>query len=233
MGSLEASGKWIGKVTAKVKPFVFPIGANGPGVILCLGAHSDDIEIGCGGTILFLTHRNPDLTVHWVVLSAPGERGREASVGAERFLKKAKTRNVVLKEFKDGYFPYAGSEIKELFEELKKTVTPDLIFTHYRKDRHQDHRLVSDLTWNTFRDQAILEYEIPKYDGDLGIPNCFVPLSEQIVREKIDVLTSVFGTQRGKHWFDEELFRSLLRIRGVESAARHAEAFHVRKLVLG
>jgi LmbE family N-acetylglucosaminyl deacetylase len=216
-----------------VKPFALSSGMEAAGTILCLGAHSDDLEIGCGGTILHLIRTNPNLTVHWVVFSAGGERAREASAGAEQFLKGAKSKKVVLKEFRDGFMPYTGAQVKEFFETLKGDVTPDLIFTHTRHDLHQDHRLICELTWNTYRRHTILEYEVPKYDGDLGSPNLFVPLSDEIVQQKIDILRSVFATQRGKHWFDEELFRSLMRIRGMECASgRYAEAFYSRKLVL-
>src|SRR4030042_5015158 len=156
--------------------FDFAINKNGPLKILCLGAHSDDIEIGCGGTILKLIESDKNIIGYWVVFSAGGKRKKESSKSVDLFLKNAKEKNVVLKDFKDGFFPYIGGEIKEYLEALKKQFHPDLIFTHYRKDLHQDHRLVSELTWNTFRDHLILEYEIPKYDGDLGSPNVFVHL---------------------------------------------------------
>lgn len=200
--------------------------------ILCIGAHSDDIEIGCGGTMLHLIDANPGVSVYWVVLAGSGIRGEEAQISAELFLAKAKKKQIVLKEFRDGFFPYQGGAVKEYFESLKKEVTPDLIFTHTRNDLHQDHRQVCELTWNTFRDNLIVEYEIPKYDGDLGSPNCFVPLSAATVDRKIEILTTAFATQRGKHWFTDEMFRALLRIRGMECAhAGYAEAFYIRKLV--
>lgn len=216
-----------------MKSLSFPAGLEAAGTILCLGAHSDDLEIGCGGTILHLARKNPNVSVHWVVFSGAGDRGREAKASAERFLAGIQSRQIVLKEFRDGFFPYTGGQVKEFFETLKSEISPDLIFTHYRNDLHQDHRLISELTWNTFRNHAILEYEIPKYDGDLGAPNLFVPLSDELAQQKIDILMSVFGTQRGKHWFGEELFRSLMRIRGMECASGgYAEAFYGRKLVL-
>jgi LmbE family N-acetylglucosaminyl deacetylase len=200
--------------------------------VLCLGAHSDDIEIGCGGTMLHLIDANPGVSVHWVVLAGTGTRGDEARKSAELFLAGAKSKQIVLKEFRDGFFPYASGAVKEYFESLKKEVSPDLIFTHTRKDLHQDHRQVCELTWNTFRDHLILEYEIPKYDGDLGSPNCFVPLSAATVDRKIEILTTAFTTQHGKHWFTDEMFRAILRIRGMECAhAGYAEAFYVRKVV--
>jgi LmbE family N-acetylglucosaminyl deacetylase len=201
--------------------------------ILCLGAHSDDIEIGCGGTILTLLARHPSARVCWIVFSAGGRRAAEARRSAARFLRGARTADVRLHEFRDGFFPYDGAAIKEVFETLKP-VAPDLIFTHHDRDRHQDHRLVSELTWNTFRDHVILEYEVPKYDADLGWPNVFVPLSAATRRRKLAILHEVFATQRAKRWFGAATFDGLMRLRGVESAARqrYAEAFHVRKLTL-
>jgi LmbE family N-acetylglucosaminyl deacetylase len=201
--------------------------------VLCIGAHSDDIEIGCGGTLLKLIDRYPDLTIYWVVLGASGKREQEAVTSANSFLKDIQQKNVIVKGFRDGFFPYLGMEIKEYFEELKREVSPDLILTHYRHDRHQDHRLISDLTWNTFRDHLIWEYEIPKYDGDLGSPNMFVHLDEAICREKVDRLFEHFGTQADKVWFTEDTFFSILRMRGIESNApdRYAEAFYCRKAI--
>jgi LmbE family N-acetylglucosaminyl deacetylase len=201
--------------------------------VLCLGAHSDDIEIGCGGTLLKLMDLYPNLTIYWVVLGASGQREQEALASADSFLEGIDRKQVIVKGFRDGFFPYIGMEIKEYFEELKRDVSPDLILTHYRHDRHQDHRLISDLTWNTFRDHLIWEYEIPKYDGDLGSPNVFVHLNEAICRRKIGHLFEHFGTQANKGWFTEDTFLSILRLRGIESNApeRYAEAFYCRKTV--
>lgn len=201
--------------------------------ILCLGAHSDDIEIGCGGAILKLISKYPNLSFHWVVFSAGQQRAEEARASAEVFLKGAKEKNVVIKDFKDGFFPYQGVEIKEYFEQLKE-MSPDIILTHYRQDLHQDHRLISDLTWNTFRNHLILEYEIPKYDGDLGSPNLFVHLDESTCQSKIQYILEHFRTQENKHWFTGETFLALLRLRGIESKAPdgYAEAFYCRKIVL-
>lgn len=208
---------------------------KGPLNILCLGAHSDDIEIGCGGTILQLQKRNENLVFYWVVFSANEKRKKEAHASAREFLSEAKKSTVVTKNFKDGYFPYFGAEIKEYFETLKKAFSPDLIVTHTRHDLHQDHRLLSELTWNTFRDHMILEYEIAKYDGDLGSPNLFVHLDEDVCRKKANLIRTIFRTQAGNHWFSEEIFLSLLRLRGIESNAPtgYAEAFYSRKAVLG
>jgi LmbE family N-acetylglucosaminyl deacetylase len=206
---------------------------GGPLQVLCLGAHADDIEIGCGGTLLTLAEQRPDSHFHWIVLAAARERRREAELSAEHFLKSGGRRTVVLREFRESYFPYVGAELKDYFETLKE-IRPDLVLTHHRQDLHQDHRLVSELTWNTFRDQLILEYEIPKYDGDLGTPNVFVPLERDVCERKVAYLMQAFETQRGRHWFTEETFRSLLRLRGVECRAPsgYAEAFHGRKLAL-
>ena len=201
--------------------------------VLFLGAHSDDIEIGCGGTILSLTKNNPRLEIVWVVFSADGSRRDEARSSAQLFLKDASQSRVVLKKFRTSFFPTQGELIKKSFESLKRSFNPEMVFTHYREDRHQDHRLLSDLTWNTFRDHLILEYEIPKYDGDLGIPNLFVPLDKAVCRRKAEYLTRVFRTQSNKHWFSEDTFLALMRLRGVECASNYAEAFHCRKLVCG
>lgn len=201
--------------------------------ILLLGAHSDDIEIGCGGTILQLAKSNPKLEIAWVVLSADGSRRREAGASARLFLQEVRQPRIVLKNFKGSFFPTEGEAIKKFFETLKRSFHPDIIFTHYREDRHQDHRLLSDLTWNTFRDHFIAEYEIPKYDGDLGIPNLFVPLDEAICQRKVEHLCLIFSTQKTKHWFSEDTFLALMRLRGIECASKYAEAFHCRKMTCG
>jgi LmbE family N-acetylglucosaminyl deacetylase len=205
-----------------------------PFVVLCLGAHSDDIEIGCGGTLLYLQTICQHLCFHWVVLSAAGVRGQEATKSAELFAANCKTE-IVLKEYRDGFLPYSGNEIKNFFEDLKYKISPDLIFTHWRGDAHQDHRLISELTWNTFRNHLILEYEIPKYDGDIGRPNVFVPLEANLCQQKVNHLFEAFESQRSKPWFDREMFLGLIRIRGMECNSRsgYAEAFHARKLVIG
>ena len=210
-----------------------PGGDTGARTVLCLGAHSDDIEIGCGATLLQLKKRYSGIKFHWVVFSAGGVRGREAKRAAELFTSGCDS-TVILKEYRDGFLPYTGTDVKGFFEELKGLVEPDLIFTHWGKDAHQDHRLVSELTWNTFRNHMILEYEIPKYDGDLGRPNVFVPIEEPFHRTKVDYLFEAFETQAQKRWFDRETFLGLMRIRGMEcnAASGYAEAFHARKIVL-
>jgi len=201
--------------------------------VLCLGAHCDDLEIGCGGTVLRLTESPTPPAFTWVVWSSDAVRGAEAQRAAETFLRRATSAQIVIKKFRDGFLPYEGGLVKEAFEELKHEVSPDLVLTHARSDLHQDHRLVSELTWNTFRDHLILEYEIPKYDGDLGAPNVFVPLSESLCQRKIDALLASFPSQAGRRWFTEDLFRALLRLRGMECNAPsgYAEAFYGRKLV--
>jgi LmbE family N-acetylglucosaminyl deacetylase len=201
--------------------------------ILCLGAHSDDIEIGCGGTLSQLARRKPRPEFRWVVWSAAGSRATEATRGARKFLGAAAEGAVQLHEFRDGYFPMQFGAIKDQFESLARDFRPDVVFTHTRDDRHQDHRVVSDLTWNTFRNQLVLEYEIPKWDGDLGRPNLYVPLTESAAHRKSKALLDVFGTQRSKDWFSEETFLGLLRLRGIESRAPggYAEAFHARKIL--
>jgi len=198
--------------------------------VLCLGAHSDDIEIGCGGTLLKMARERPDLDVRWIVFSAGGARTIEAKRSASDFLCGLTRQEVVVKRFRTSFFPSQNERIKEYFEHVKQTFHPDLIFTHYRDDRHQDHRVLSDLAWNTFRSHLILEYEIPKYDGDLGIPNFFVALDEIIARKKVENLCRHFQTQSNKHWFSRDTFLGLMRLRGIECGARYAEAFHARKL---
>jgi LmbE family N-acetylglucosaminyl deacetylase len=199
--------------------------------ILCLGAHSDDIEIGCGGTIARVLASNPCVQIRWVVFSATEGRDVEAQRSADRLLRPAACAQVSIEDFRDGFFPYSGGEIKERFERLKAEPVPDIIFTHHGLDAHQDHRVISELTWNTFRHHFILEYEIPKYDGGLRTPNMFVPLDDRARRLKLDVLMDEFGTQRDKRWFTESLFDGLMRLRGVECASPtgYAEGFHSRK----
>src|SRR3984957_21016557 len=186
--------------------------------VLCLGAHSDDIEIGCGGTLLQLKKLHRNIQFHWVVFSAAGVRGREAKSAAGLFTSNSQAE-VDLKEYRDGFFPYFGAEVKDSFEQVKSRIKPDLIFTHWGGDAHQDHRLVSELTWNTFRDHLILEYEIPKYDGDLGQPNVFFPLGEDLCNRKIELLLKAFHSQSNKRWFEDSTFRSLMRLRGMECNA--------------
>lgn len=202
--------------------------------VLCLGAHSDDIEIGCGGTLLKLIRDCPDLNVHWVVFSAEGSRAAEARRSARTMLDGLRRKRIAVRQFRTSHFPYQGTRIKDVFELIKRRFDPDLVFTHYREDRHQDHRVLSDLAWNTFRHHFILEYEIPKYDGDLGVPNVFVRLDEDICRRKVEHVCRFFQTQRNKHWFTPDTFLALMRLRGIECAAetRYAEAFYGRKLAL-
>jgi LmbE family N-acetylglucosaminyl deacetylase len=200
--------------------------------ILCLGSHSDDIEIGCGGTILRLAEKYPGCVFHWVVFSATGVRAQEAQCAAGLFAGSG-LRGPLLKDFRDGYMPFEGTRVKDVFEELKG-ISPDLVFTHNRKDAHQDHRLLAELTWNTFRNHLILEYEIPKYDGDMGQPTVFVPLDAEVCQKKVRYITDAFQSQHNKRWFQQETFLSLMRLRGMECNAPsgYAEAFYCRKLVL-
>jgi LmbE family N-acetylglucosaminyl deacetylase len=203
--------------------------------ILCLGAHSDDIEIGCGGTVLRFVDEFPGAHVHWVVFGAEKpERAAEATRSAKAFLHKAGRHTIIVKGFRDGYLPYTGGEVKDFFELLKGEVSPDLILTHYREDLHQDHRLICELTWNTWRDHLIWEYEIPKYDGDLGTPNIYVSLDKEICRRKIAYISRYFATQRSKRWFTPDVFEGILRLRGMEAAGPHpfAEAFYGRKILI-
>jgi len=202
--------------------------------ILCLGAHSDDIEIGCGGTILNICSQNLKSEIHWIVFSASKERKKEAISSANNFLVSIEKKNIIVHDFKENYFPYNASTIKESFDDLGRNFNPDLIFTHHRSDLHQDHKLIYDLTLNTFRNHLVLEYEIPKYDGDLGSPYIFSSLEEKILDTKIKYINENFQTQKNKPWFSDETFRALPRLRGIESRSPsgYAEAFHCRKMNL-
>ncbi|HXP87619.1 MAG TPA: PIG-L family deacetylase [Bryobacteraceae bacterium] len=208
--------------------------AHGALQILCLGCHSDDIEIGCGGTILRLASDYPGCVFHWVVFSAIGARQAEAQHAAAQFVDPSRLKGPWLKTFPDGFMPFVGAEVKIVFEELKQAVSPDLIFTHNRRDAHQDHRLIAELTWNTFRNHLILEYEVPKYDGDMGQPGVFVPLPMDLCERKVGLIMETFQSQHGKLWFQRETFFSLMRLRGMECNAPsgYAEAFYGRKVVL-
>lgn len=203
--------------------------------VLCLGAHSDDIEIGLGATILGWIEQGVRLEVHWVVLSASDRRAEEAHASAREFLSGAARATVEVTDFKDGFFPYQGGEIKDWFEGLRLRASPDVVFSHWREDAHQDHREVSLLTWNTFRDHLILEYEVPKWDGDLGRPNVYVPTSRGAMERKCELLMRHFGSQRSKSWFAAETFSGIAKLRGNECRAPEglAEAFHTRKLAIG
>jgi LmbE family N-acetylglucosaminyl deacetylase len=210
------------------------VGGDGPLQVLCLGCHSDDIEIGCGGAVLKLGAERQDAEFHWVVFSTKGVRGSEAACAANQFVDPSRIKSMILKDFRDGYMPFAGADIKDVFEELKDELSPDIIFTHNRQDAHQDHRLIAELTWNTFRDHLILEYEIPKYDGDMGRPGVFIALSTDVCEKKVSLIVDTFKSQNGKPWFERETFMSLMRLRGMECNAPsgYAEAFYGRKLML-
>mgnify|MGYP001766664893 CR=1 FL=1 len=209
----------------------FTLANEKPVNVLCLGAHCDDIEIGAGGTLLKLFDSCQINAVMWVVFASNEVRKREATQSARRFLEKVPNHDIRIQEYRDGFLPFLAAEVKDYFETLKKEFVPDIIFTHYRDDRHQDHRLVSDLTWNTWRNHLVLEYEIPKYDGDLGIPNFYVPLEEKYIGKRNQILWESFESQQEKHWFDDATFRALPRLRGMESATTYAEAFYARKVV--
>jgi len=202
--------------------------------ILCLGAHCDDLEIGCSGTIMSLLEQAPHPAVTWVVLTSDQQRAHEALSSARALLSAVQKKTIAVETFRDGFLPHHGAAVKEYFESLKTGTAPDVVFTHYRHDLHQDHRFLSELTWNTFRDHLILEYEIPKYDGDLGAPNVFVPITAETCRRKIGNLLAGFPSQTAKRWFTEDVFLALMRLRGMEcnSPSGFAEAFYSRKAVL-
>ncbi len=201
--------------------------------LLCIGAHSDDLEIGCGATVLNWLASMPAVEVTWVVLGAEGTRAAEAHRSARGLLARAAARKVIVTDFRDCYMQSQYTDVKSHFESLKKEVDPDLVLTHRLEDRHQDHRLAAELTWNTWRNHVVLEYEIPKYEGDLVTPNVYVPISKSLARRKIGHLHRCFSSQRGKDWFTADTFLGLMRLRGLESrsASGFAEAFHARKLV--
>ena len=207
---------------------------NGVKKVLCLGAHSDDIEIGCGATILRLIQEQSELEIYWLVFSARGIRAREAKASASEFLRGLRSRWIRTMTFRESYFPGEWPAIKGAFEKVKREFEPDLVLTQYRDDRHQDHRVLSDLAWNTFRNHLVLEYEIPKYDGDLGLPNVYIPVPRELCERKISMLLRHFQSQKNRHWFTADTFWALLRLRGIEcaSCSGFAEAFYGRKLSL-
>jgi LmbE family N-acetylglucosaminyl deacetylase len=201
--------------------------------ILALGAHCDDIEIGCGGTLLKLLENRPNISVLWVVFSSDSTRKAEAESSAASFLGDSQTSEIQIKNFRSSYFPHVGADIKDYFADIQRSFAPDMIFTHYRNDLHQDHRTISELTWNTWRNHLILEYEIPKYDGDLGNPNVFVPVSEAVKQQKIEYIRTHFKSQQHRQWFCDETFSGLMRLRGMQCASgKYAEAFYSQKIVL-
>jgi LmbE family N-acetylglucosaminyl deacetylase len=215
-----------------MRQLTLDLAGRAPATVLCLGAHCDDIEIGCGGTLLRLRRANPEVDIRFAIFCSDAARAAEARACAAHFLGPSAAERVQIFSHRDGFLPWDGAAVKQRFEDLKRQLSPDLILTHYHKDLHQDHRLVSELTWNTWRDHLILEYEIPKYDGDLGAPNSFMSLSEDDVKQKVDALLEAYASQRTRSWFDAETFRALMRLRGVECQSRYAEAFYARKLMV-
>jgi len=228
MGNMEQSPQ---RRNLTVHKFQF-FSNNSKPKILCLGAHADDIEIGSGGTVLKLVHDYPDAEFYWVVFSAGGFRSEEARESVDAFLGNVATTVDVL-DFKDSYFPFVGANIKDYFVSLKKKFVPDLVLTHCLTDAHQDHQLIAKLTWNAFRDNFIMEYEIPKYDGDLGTPHVYVNLDESFVEKKLSNICNVFCSQKDKSWFSPDSFRAIMLLRGIESnsPSKYAEGFYSRKII--
>lgn len=215
-------------------PLTLGRGSSGKLQILCLGSHSDDLEIGCGGTLSRLAAEHPDCVFHWVVFSALNARAEEARSAVNELLGPSRIATLRIAAFPDGFMPFVGADLKRMFEELRSSLNPDIIFTHYRHDAHQDHRMIADLTWNTFRNHLILEYEIPKYDGDMGQPNVYMPLPADSCELKVQLLLRAFRSQAEKPWFRRETFLGLMRLRGMEcnASSGYAEAFHARKVAL-
>jgi len=217
-----------------MKSLLFERPENRPFRILTLGAHCDDIAIGCGGALLHLVETNPDAEVWWVVFASTDVRLQEEADAAERFLERVGKKQIIIKQWQDGHLPYYASEIKNYFEGMKHLFSPDIIFTHFRHDGHQDHRIISELTLNTYRNHLVLEYEIPKYDGDFGSPNLYMPLTDLECRTKVETVMNCYASQREKHWFAADVFLGLARIRGMEAGGttNYAEGFYSRKLCL-
>lgn len=212
--------------------FSLPADVRSPTVLL-LGAHCDDIEIGCGATVRLLAKQRPDARFVWVTLASEDGRGAETRRAAAQLLEGAAEVEVFVENFRGSYLPHEGPALKEYIDALKR-FSPALVFTHFRHDLHQDHRVVNELTWNTFRNHAVLEYEIPKFDGDLGVPNTFVPLTAADIEAKCRMLMECFPSQHARAWFTPDTFQALARLRGIECAAPggFAEAFYARKTCL-
>lgn len=219
---------------AEMKNLQLDLCSSSTPTVLCLGAHCDDIEIGCAATVQQIARSVADVRIDWVIFSSTKERRIETEKAAERIAGPTSNLKLHFFDFRDGFLPYAGSAPKEQLRDLSIEWSPDVVFTHYSDDAHQDHRLVSEITYNVFRNHLILEYEIPKYDGDIGRPNVFIPLTKDDADEKIEILLDSFPSQANKHWFTDETFRSMLRLRGIESGREniYAEAFYCRKLGL-
>jgi len=214
-------------------PILLPDGPSEP-VALCLGAHCDDIEIGCGATLMTLARRQPRLRIHWSVFTSDVRRAEETRAAARQMFDDPSRVTVEVHGLRSSRLPQQWGEAKDLMESVKARVNPTLVFTHRLEDRHQDHRTIAELTWNTFRDHLVLEYEIAKYEGDLGSPNLFVPVTLDVARRKAEILLACFPSQADRDWFDADTWLGQMRLRGLECHApeRHAEAFHARKLVL-
>lgn len=181
-----------------------------------------------------LLARGYKLDVTWAVMSAAGERATEAGRSAKALLRRAVSLQLHMGDLPDSQFPAEFARAKQFMNDVRDSCQPDLVFTHWLDDRHQDHRLVGELTWQTWRDHLILEYDVPKFEGDLFCPNAFVPLSRSVAQRKSNHLMRYFGSQRAKYWFTSDTFMALSRLRGVacRSESGYAEGFNVRKILL-
>jgi LmbE family N-acetylglucosaminyl deacetylase len=205
--------------------------AGRPLSILAIGAHPDDIEIGAGGALLSLAAAYPGLQARYVVMTGTAERHQEAHSAASAFLPSADVR-IDLHELPEGRFPAVWAQVKDALEEVARSCSPDLVLAPTRADAHQDHRTIGEIVSTVFRDQLYLGYEIPKWDGDLGQPSMYFPLSAGVARRKVELLHKCFPSQRGRDWWDDEVFLGMARLRGMECRAPYAEAFTCTKAVI-
>jgi LmbE family N-acetylglucosaminyl deacetylase len=203
--------------------------AGRPLSVLAIGAHPDDIEIGAGGLLLTLAPSRPE--IRYVVLTGTPERHLEARNAARAFMPEADL-TIELSDLPEGRFPAVWHRVKEALEGIARSFSPDVIIAPSPADAHQDHRTIAEIIPTVFRDQLYLAYEIPKWDGDLGRPSMYVPLTAETARRKVELLHKCYPSQRGRDWWDDEVFLGLARLRGMECRAPYAEAFTCMKSVI-